>query len=156
MTHRIIKKYPNRRLYDTEASKYITLQNLKNLIAGGACVKVLDSNTDEDITRSILLQIIIEAESAGEPMFNAPMLQQIIRFYGGTLQGVFARYLEESLQLFTKQQAQMRETMGKDPVSAMTRVAEQNMQMWVDFQKSFFGKSHFTPDSADDSAKDKP
>ena len=155
MTHRIIKKYPNRRLYDTEASKYITLQNLKDLIAAGACVKVVDSTTDEDITRSILLQIIMEAESAGEPMFNAPMLQQIIRFYGGTLQGMFARYLEESLQLFTKQQAQMRKTIGKDPVSAMTRMAEQNMQMWMDFQKSFFSTGHSTSSSVDDAAKDK-
>jgi len=139
MTHRLIKKYPNRRLYDTESSKYITLADLKDLVAGGACVKVVDSNSDEDITRSIMLQIIMEAESAGEPMFSSAMLQQIIRFYGGTLQGMFAKYLEESLQLFTRQQAQLRETMGADPVSAMSRIAEQNMKMWTEFQKSFFG-----------------
>jgi polyhydroxyalkanoate synthesis repressor PhaR len=139
MTHRLIKKYPNRRLYDTEASKYITLSDLKDLVAAGACVKVVDSNTEEDITRNILLQIIMEAEAAGEPMFTAPMLQQIIRFYGGTLQGLFARYMEESLQTFSRQQAQMRETLGGDPMAAMSRLAEQNMRMWNEFQSSFFG-----------------
>lgn len=149
MTHRLIKKYPNRRLYDTEASKYITLSDLKDLVAAGACVKVIDSSTDEDITRSIMLQIIMEAESAGEPMFSAPMLQQIIRFYGGTLQGMFARYLEESLQMFTRQQAQMREALGADPVSAMTRMAEQNMRMWTEFQNSFFGAGKTASKSGD-------
>lgn len=152
MTHRLIKKYPNRRLYDTENSKYITLSDLKNLVTSGACVKVVDSNTNEDLTRSILLQIIMEAESAGEPMFNAAMLQQIIRFYGGTVQGMFAKYLEESLQMFTRQQAQMRETMGgTDPMSAMTRIAEQNMKMWNDFQSNFFS----TGGSSSDDSKDK-
>lgn len=150
MTHRLIKKYPNRRLYDTEASKYITLADLKDLVARGVCVKVVDSNSDEDITRSILLQIIMEAESAGEPMFTAPMLQQIIRFYGGTLQGMFAKYLEESLQLFTHQQAQMRETMGNDPMAAMTRIAEQNMKMWSEFQKGFFGGGNTAKDRDSD------
>ena len=138
MTQHLIKKYPNRRLYDTESSKYITLADLKDLIASGASVKVVDSNSNEDITRSILLQIIMEAEAAGEPIFNAAMLQQIIRFYGGSLQGMFARYLEDSLQMFTSQQAQVREALGGDPVSAMARMAEQNMKLWSDFQNSFF------------------
>ena len=148
MTHRIIKKYPNRRLYDTEASKYITLADLKNLVISSASIKVVDSNSNEDITRSILLQIIMEAESAGEPMFNAAMLQQIIRFYGGTLQGMFARYLEESLQLFTNQQSQVRETMGTDPVLAMARMAEQNMKLWTDFQDNFFATHKPSEDSS--------
>lgn len=138
MTQHIIKKYPNRRLYDTQASKYITLTNLKDLITAGACVKIVDTATEEDITRSILLQIIIEAESAGEPMFSAETLQQIIRFYGGTLQGMFAKYIEESLQLFTHQQSQIQESYGTDPLTAMTRMAEQNMDAWADFQSNFF------------------
>ncbi|MFK5984310.1 MAG: polyhydroxyalkanoate synthesis repressor PhaR [Pseudomonadota bacterium] len=127
MTHHLIKKYPNRRLYDTQASKYITLTSLKNLITSGACIKIIDTATDEDITRSVLLQIIIEAEASGEPMFSAETLQQIIRFYGGTLQGMFAKYIEESLQLFTQQQKQM----NSDPLTAMTRMAEQNMATWA-------------------------
>jgi len=138
MSQHLIKKYPNRRLYDTESSKYITLSDLKDLIAGGASVKVVDSNSNEDITRSILLQIIMEAEAAGKPIFNAAMLQQIIRFYGGSAQGMFAKYLEDSLQMFSTQQEELREAMGADPVSAMARMAEQNMKLWSELQNSFF------------------
>jgi len=138
MSQHLIKKYPNRRLYDTESSKYITLANLKDLIAGGTSVKVVDSNSNEDITRSILLQIIMEAEAAGEPIFNAAMLQQIIRFYGGSVQGMFAKYLEDSLQMFSNQQDQLRDALGQDPMTAMARMAEQNMKMWSEFQNSFF------------------
>lgn len=138
MSQHLIKKYPNRRLYDTESSKYITLANLKDLIAGGTSVKVVDSNSNEDITRSILLQIIMEAEAAGEPIFNAAMLQQIIRFYGGSVQGMFAKYLEESLQMFSNQQDQLRDALGQDPMTAMARMTEQNMKMWNEFQQNFF------------------
>jgi polyhydroxyalkanoate synthesis repressor PhaR len=149
MTHRIIKKYPNRRLYDTQESKYITLTNLKNLIIGGAYIKIVDSTSNEDITRSILLQIIIEAESAGEPMFSAETLQQIICFYGGTLQGMFAKYLEQSLQLFTHQQPPINDPLAAaDPLSAMTRMAEQNMAAWAKFQNNFFDPT--TPSDNED------
>lgn len=141
MTHHLIKKYPNRRLYDTQTSKYITLTHLRGLITSGSCVKIVDSGSNEDITRSVLLQIIIEAEAADDPMFSAETLQQIIRFYGGTLQGVFAKYLEESLQLFMKQQMQMKDTFGTDPVKAMTSIAEQNMSAWTEFQSQLFGMS---------------
>ena len=138
MSLHLIKKYPNRRLYDTQSSKYITLADLKDLIASGASVKVIDSNSNDDITRSILLQIIMEAEAAGEPIFNTAMLQQIIRFYGGSAQGMFAKYLEDSLQMFSEQQAQLREAIGTDPMTAMAKLAEQNMKLWSDFQNSFF------------------
>jgi polyhydroxyalkanoate synthesis repressor PhaR len=141
MENKLIKKYPNRRLYDTEASKYITLSDLKKMITEGALVTVLDSTTEEDITRNILMQIIMEAESKGEPIFNTAMLQQIIRFYGGSLQGMFAHYLENSLQLFAKQQAQVKDTLGTDPISMMTKMTEQNMKMWGEFQNSFFGSN---------------
>lgn len=147
MSQHLIKKYPNRRLYDTESSKYITLADLKGLIGAGASVKVVDSGSNDDITRSILLQIIMDAEAAGEPIFNAAMLQQIIRFYGGSMQGMFAKYLEESLQMFGSQQAQVREVLGSDPLEAMSRMAEQNMKMWSDFQSSFFGAKK--PDTGD-------
>lgn len=141
MTHHLIKKYPNRRLYDTLASKYITLTDLKHLIFAGACVKVVDSNTEEDLTRGIMLQIIIEAESSDDPMFSAQTLQQIIRFYGGTLQGIFAKYIEESLQLFTQQQSPMNNNFNIDPLSVMSKIAEQNMSAWSDMQNQFFGAS---------------
>jgi polyhydroxyalkanoate synthesis repressor PhaR len=140
MTPYLIKKYPNRRLYDTQTSKYITLTDLKQMIVEGATVKVIDSNTEEDITRTILMQIIMEAEAAGKPIFNAVMLQQIIRFYGGTMQGMFARFLEDSLEMFSSQQSKLKDTLGTDPLTAMTKIAENNMKLWSDMQKSFFGK----------------
>jgi polyhydroxyalkanoate synthesis repressor PhaR len=150
MHDRIIKKYPNRRLYDTEESKYITLSQLRHLIIRGDSIRVIDSTTEEDITRNILLQIILESESGGEPLFTANMLAQIIRFYGGTLQGVFGRYLEQSLSLFTQQQEQIRNSLGEDPFSAMTHMAQQNIKMWSDMQKSFFSAAGIKPSKQDD------
>jgi polyhydroxyalkanoate synthesis repressor PhaR len=144
MSERLIKKYPNRRLYDTVQSKYITLAELKELVIQGDTIKVVDSNSNEDLTRAILFQIIQEAEAGGKPLFTSPMLAQIIRFYGGTVQGLFARYLEESLQLFTRQQEHLRDTLGKDPLSQMTRMAEQNMKFWTDMQSQFFKSAGFS------------
>jgi polyhydroxyalkanoate synthesis repressor PhaR len=144
MSERLIKKYPNRRLYDTEQSKYITLTQLRSLIVGGELIKVIDSTSEEDITRTILLQIILESESGGKPLFTANMLSQIIRFYGGTLQGIFGNYLEQSLGLFTAQQEQIRKNMGEDPFTAMTNLAQNNMKLWSDMQKDFFSAAGFT------------
>ena len=134
---RIIKKYPNRRLYDTEVSKYITVADVRALVMKGARFRVVDTTNEEDITRSILLQIMLEEESAGKPLFTANMLAQIIRFYGGTLQGLFARHLEQSLNVFAKQQHQIRETLAKDPLATVTRMTQRRVEMWVDFQKEF-------------------
>ncbi|MEW8625155.1 MAG: polyhydroxyalkanoate synthesis repressor PhaR [Candidatus Thiodiazotropha sp.] len=144
MSDRLIKKYPNRRLYDTEQSKYITLSQLRQLIVGGELIKVIDSTTEEDITRTILLQIILESESGGKPLFTANMLSQIIRFYGGTLQGIFGNYLEQSLGLFTAQQEQIRKNMGEDPFTAMTNLAQNNMKLWTDMQKDFLTAAGFS------------
>ncbi|MCG7921574.1 MAG: polyhydroxyalkanoate synthesis repressor PhaR [Candidatus Thiodiazotropha lotti] len=144
MSDRLIKKYPNRRLYDTEQSKYITLSQLRQLIVGGELIKVIDSTTEDDITRTILLQIILESESGGNPLFTANMLSQIIRFYGGTLQGIFGNYLEQSLGMFTTQQEQIRKNMGEDPFTAMTNLAQNNMKLWTDMQKDFFSAAGFS------------
>ena len=84
---RLIKKYPNRRLYDTETSAYITLTDVKKLVLENVEFRVEDAKTKEDLTRSILLQIILEEETAGAPMFSSDMLSQIIRFYGNAMQG---------------------------------------------------------------------
>jgi len=135
----VIKKYPNRRLYDTENSKYIKITDLKKMIIDGANIQVLDSNTDEDITRTVLMQIITEAETAGKPIFNAVMLQQIIRFYGGDMQGMFAQFLQDSLDMFTRQQSGFEDLMSSSPISTMTKMAEKNLQMWSEMQKNFFG-----------------
>jgi polyhydroxyalkanoate synthesis repressor PhaR len=97
---RFIKKYPNRRLYDTETSTYITLSDVKQLVLEQEEFKVIDAKTNEDLTRSILLQIILEEESGGVPMFSSSMLSQIIRFYGHAMQGMMGTYLEKNIQAF--------------------------------------------------------
>jgi polyhydroxyalkanoate synthesis repressor PhaR len=97
---RLIKKYPNRRLYDTATSSYITLADVKKLVLGQTPFKVVDAKSSEDLTRSILLQIILEEESAGAPMFSSDMLSQIIRFYGNAMQGMMGTYLEKNIQTF--------------------------------------------------------
>jgi len=106
---RLIKKYPNRRLYDTQTSTYITLANIKQLVLAGENFKVVDAKGGDDLTRSILLQIILEEESGGVPMFSAPMLAQIIRFYGHAMQGFMGAYLEKNIQAFMDIQERMSE-----------------------------------------------
>ncbi|MBP6261228.1 MAG: polyhydroxyalkanoate synthesis repressor PhaR [Chromatiaceae bacterium] len=142
-SERIIKKYPNRRLYDTEVSRYVTLADVRALVMQGVGFRVLDTHNDDDITRTILLQIMLEEESGGEPLFTAPMLAQIIRFYGGTLQGMLSRYMEKSLDFFVKQQNQLRETWGENPFDAMTRLAQRNIDMWSDLQNEFLRASGY-------------
>ena len=149
MKEHLIKKYPNRRLYDTETSKYIKLTDLKDLIVSGKYIKVIDSGNEEDITRSILMQIIMETENSGEPMFSSAMLQQVIRFYGSSMQGVFAKYLEESLLMFCRQQDELKQNFGADPLAAMTKAAQKNMEMWSNFQNSFFTTPASDKDSSD-------
>jgi polyhydroxyalkanoate synthesis repressor PhaR len=99
-TERLIKKYPNRRLYDTQTSSYITLADVKQLVLGNEDFIVIDAKTEEDLTRSILLQIILEEESNGQPMFSSSALSQIIRYYGHTMQGMMGSYLEKNIQVF--------------------------------------------------------
>jgi len=129
--HRIIKKYPNRRLYDTETSSYITLADVKKLVLEQAAFKVEDAKTHEDLTRSILLQIILDEESAGAPMFSSDMLSQIIRFYGNAMQGMMGNYLEKNIQTFIEVQKrlqdQSRQVYGGGPIL--------NADAWNEFVK---------------------
>ena len=106
---RIIKKYPNRRLYDTSTSTYITLAEVRQLVIDGAQVVVRDAKSGEDLTRSILLQIILEEEAGGAPMFSEAALANIIRFYGHAMQGFMGAYLEKNVQMFTEVQAKLAE-----------------------------------------------
>jgi polyhydroxyalkanoate synthesis repressor PhaR len=106
---RIIKKYPNRRLYDTETSTYITLAEVKDLVLGYKDFQVQDAKSGEDLTRSILLQIILEEESGGVPMFSSPMLANIIRYYGHAMQGMMGSYLERSISTFHEAQKRFQE-----------------------------------------------
>ena len=98
--NRLIKKYPNRRLYDTQTSTYVTLSDIKSLVMGNEVFKVVDAKTEEDLTRNILLQIILEEEAGGAPVFSTQMLSQIIRFYGNSMQGLMGNYLEKTMQSF--------------------------------------------------------
>ncbi|MBL0148022.1 MAG: polyhydroxyalkanoate synthesis repressor PhaR, partial [Ideonella sp.] len=102
---RILKKYPNRRLYDTRTSSYITLADVKQMVLDGEAFEVRDAKEGGDLTRSILLQIILEEETGSVPMFSTQALAQIIRFYGHALQGVMGTYLDKNLQTFTDLQA---------------------------------------------------
>ena len=106
---RILKKYPNRRLYDTHTSSYITLADVKEMVLEAQDFEVRDAKSGEDITRSILLQIILEEETGGVPMFSTQMLGQIIRFYGHAMQGMMGSYLEKNLTTFVEMQARMAE-----------------------------------------------
>jgi polyhydroxyalkanoate synthesis repressor PhaR len=110
MTHertepRLIKKYPNRRLYDTRSSAYITLQDVKHLVQRREAFSVVDARTAEDLTRSILLQIILDEESGDSPMFSSAMLSEIIRFHGRDMQTVIGNYLEKNMQGFLERRA---------------------------------------------------
>ncbi|MBK9133712.1 MAG: polyhydroxyalkanoate synthesis repressor PhaR [Betaproteobacteria bacterium] len=108
-TLRVLKKYPNRRLYDTRTSSYITLADVKQMVLGGESFEVRDAKTGEDLTRSILLQIILEEESGGVPMFSTQSLEQIIRFYGHAMQGMMGTMLEKNLQAFAELQGRLLE-----------------------------------------------
>ncbi len=128
---RTIKKYPNRRLYDTETSSYITLADVKKLVLENVDFKVEDAKSKDDLTRSILLQIILEEESAGTPMFTSDSLSQIIRFYGNAMQGMMGGYLEKNIETFmqiqNKLQDQSRQVYGKNPML--------NSETWNEFVK---------------------
>jgi polyhydroxyalkanoate synthesis repressor PhaR len=134
---RIIKKYPNRRLYDTTASAYITLHDVKKFVLDGVTFEVHDARTNEDLTRSILLQIILEEESGGVPMFTSDMLSNIIRYYGHAMQGLMGSYLERSIGAFHEAQRKFQEQtqslggaaplFGSDAISQVLKTAQNNL-----------------------------
>ena len=152
--NRIIKKYPNRRLYDTEISSYITIEDVRQLIVDGEDFEVRDAKSGEDLTRSVLLQIIAEQESDGEPVLSTQLLSQIIRFYGDSLQGFMGNYLERSMQMFLDQQQQFRQQMGgllgQTPWTMMNQLTERNMEMWKEFQKNLTGSIGQKPPAGPD------
>jgi polyhydroxyalkanoate synthesis repressor PhaR len=147
---RIIKKYPNRRLYDTRTSSYITLTEIKQLVMEGAAFVVRDAKTSEDLTRSILLQIILEEEAGGSPMFSTSVLSNIIRFYGHAMQGFMGGYLEKNIQSLQDVQAKLAEqSKGLSPEmwtqfmamqtpvmqGLVTQNLEQSQQLFVQMQE---------------------
>ncbi|NLY65919.1 MAG: polyhydroxyalkanoate synthesis repressor PhaR [Alcaligenaceae bacterium] len=179
---RIIKKYPNRRLYDTEASAYITLADVRKLVLDNVKFQVVDAKTGEDLSRSILMQIILELESAGVPMFSSTMLEHIIRFYGNAMQGVMGAYLEKNMQAFVDIQERLSDQskgmygaqFGPEawaqfmniqaPVlnNAMSNYVEQSKNLFVQMQEqmqnqtqNMFNTFPFNPAQDKDKSKDK-
>lgn len=179
-TVRLIKKYPDRRLYDTQTSAYITLSDVKQLVLDADVFKVVDAKSGEDLTRSILLQIILEEETGGVPMFSANMLSQIIRFYGHAMQGVMGSFLEKNMQAFMEIQDRMAEQskglygnqFGPEtwaqfmslqaPVlqNMMTNYVDQSKNLFVQMQdqmqdqtRSMFSVFPFVPPGGSDSGK---
>ncbi len=151
---RIIKKYPNRRLYDTEISSYITIEDVRQLIVDGETFEVRDAKSGDDLTRSVLLQIISEHESDGEPVLSTQLLSQIIRFYGDSMQGFMGSYLERSMQTFLDQQQKFRQQMGgvlgQTPWTMMSQMTERNMELWAEFQKTIVGGTVSANGTTDD------
>ena len=131
---RAFKKYPNRRLYDIEESRYVTVEDIREIILSGESISVVDSKTEKDLTRSVLMQIISEQEGEGrEPILTNRVLEQLIRFYGDALQNVFGRYIEQSIMTFLDQHDQYRRNVrdfASDPLALMRRAMEQNLDFW--------------------------
>lgn len=140
---RIIKKYPNRRLYDTEESRYITLADIRGLVIDGVDFVVIDKKSGEDITRSILLQVISEQEQhGGEAIMSRDFLSQVIRAYGSAMPSFVGTYLEQSLKLFLNQQQAVRQgvkrVVGVDPIAAVAGIAQKNYNRWKSVQEEIF------------------
>jgi len=146
---RVIKKYPNRRLYDTDTSTYITLAEVKQLVMEHEPFVVRDAKTGDDLTRSILLQIILEEEAGGAPMFSEAALANIIRFYGHAMQGFMGSYLEKNVQAFTEIQAKLAEqSKGMTPevwaqfVNMQSPIMQGMMGSYVEQSKHLFTQMH--------------
>jgi len=147
---RLIKKYPNRRLYDTRTSAYITLADVKTLVLDHEEFQVVDAKSSEDLTRSILLQIILEEESGGVPIFSPMALQQIIRFYGHSMQGLMGSFLDKNIQAFMEIQERMAEQskglygtqLGPEAwtqfMNVQTPVLQNMMNSYIDQSKNLF------------------
>lgn len=166
MSERVIKKYPNRRLYDTAESRYITLADVRRLVIERVDFVVIDKKTQQDITRNILLQVIAEQEHDGEPVMSRDFLSQLIRSYGGAMHGVLGSYLEQSVKLFATQQREIRErvksVVGVDPVDTVAQLAQKNFQRWRTVQDEIFrtlfgsggrGRQDDGPEDGDDAPR---
>jgi polyhydroxyalkanoate synthesis repressor PhaR len=161
----VVKKYANRRLYNTESSSYITLENLADMVRAGRDFVVYDAKTGDDITRGVLTQIIVEEEGKGHNLLPTNFLRQLIGFYGGAMQGVVPGYLDQAMKAFTQHQEQMKETMRKTvgsmsslfPFGNIEEIGRQNMAM-IDRAWSMFTPfkpgTEAAPPPADDAGRE--
>ena len=140
---RLIKKYANRRLYDASQSRHITLDDIRALIVKGEKIRVIEDKTGHDITRHILLQVIAEQEQFGRPILSTPVLEAIIRFYGNTMQGFLASFLEKSIETFLNQQeaiqAQISKIVSNTPLASVADRTRQNLEALAKAQESVIG-----------------
>ena len=137
MEEHLIRKYANRRLYDATASRHVTLADIRNVIVGGAKVKVVDDTNGEDLTRATLLQIIASQELFGRPVLSDQLLEAIVRFYGHPVQEMLTRYLEQTLGALLQQQQLMQVEMAKvleTPAAPLAQLTRQNMELWAKIQ----------------------
>ncbi len=153
----LIKKYANRRLYDTVSSSHITLDGIRELIVSGTDVRIVDDTSGDDITRSVLLQIIAERELGGRPMLDAGFLMSIIRLYGNPMQDLVGEFLNSSFETFMSQQAeyqeQMRQALKATPLSTMQNLAETNLKAWQSLQEAMLGGSRKSDEKKSDYKK---
>jgi len=154
---RVIRKYANRRLYDAADSRHVTLEDIRRMIGAGDRIKVVDDKTGEDVTRSILLQIIANQEQFGTPVLSTQLLEAIIRFYGNPVQEMLTRYLEQSVGGLLRQQEVMRTEMAKvleSPLAPVANMARENMELWAKMQASML--SAFSPAAQPPAASAEP
>lgn len=150
---RIIKKYANRRLYDTVEKKYVNLSEVRQLVLDGVEFVVTDVTTGDDLTRQILLQVIAEQELGGQPMFTTEILSQLIRFYGGAFQNVFTDYLGKTVSIINGQQQayqnQLNEMLNATGMSTVSEMTQQNLKLWTDMQQQMLKMYGISPPAED-------
>jgi len=163
---RVIKKYPNRRLYDTQKSAYITVADVLKIIRAGEDFQVVDAEKGEDITRSVLVQIITEQEGGASPIFTTDMLTRFIRVYDDSSQALFGEFLDKNLKMFGEQQKRFQDQLGNiigSPLAIMQDLTERNLSIWTDMQSRFLematgrpvGEKPAAPDAEMDDTKKK-
>lgn len=145
--NRLIKKYANRRLYDTVASKHVTLSDIRKLVVEGFEIQIIEDTSGDDITRPLLLQIIAEQEgNGGQPILTEVLLSQLIRFYGNPMQGMMSEYLQKSVSTFVQQQStiqeQMQQMLSHTPADTMSELMQQNLKTWDTLFKGAVGKNN--------------
>jgi polyhydroxyalkanoate synthesis repressor PhaR len=160
---RVIRKYSNRRLYDTGASRHVTLEDLRQLIVAGEKIKVIDDKSGEDLTRAVLLQIISEQEHFGSPVLSAELLEMIIRFYGRPMQAMLSGYLEQAFTAMVRQQESMQSQMAKAleaPLAPFAELTRKNMELWQQMEaatrEAFIGRGKGTGAGAGAKATESP
>ncbi len=150
---RVIKKYSNRRLYDTVEKKYVNLSEVRQLVLDGVEFVVTDVTTGNDITRQVLLQVIAEQELGGQPMFTTEILSQMIRFYGGAFQNVFTDYLSKTVSIVNGQQQayqnQLNELLNASGMSSVSEMTQQNFKLWTDMQQQMLKMYGLQPTDKD-------